>query len=63
MNREERRNMIRTIPGYRKILAETASKAVSDLEESFKKRWEEDDDSLNYGQKDYIEDNDEDLNC
>ena len=42
------------IPGYRKVLKSTTEKATKDLEEMFRKKWKEnDDETLNEGEKDY----------
>lgn len=49
MNRAERRRMMKTIPGYKDALKGATQKTVDGLEEMFKKRWEEDDETLNDG--------------
>lgn len=57
---------MKKIPGYKNILKETAEKAVNDLEKTFQSQWEKKDSSsqrdetLNNGEKDYLEDNRED---
>lgn len=60
MNREQRRRLIRKIPEYKKILKSTTKKSVEDLEEALKKKWGQDDESLNYGNKSYEYNNSED---
>ena len=53
MNRATRRKAMK-IPGYRKVLKSTTEKATKDLEEMFRKKWKEnDDETLNEGEKDY----------
>lgn len=44
MNRAERRKMMKTIPGYKKVLKSATEKAVDDLEMMFKQNWEKDND-------------------
>lgn len=62
MNRAERRKMMKTIPGYKNVMKEATQKAVDDLEKMFQKSWEEDDETLNDGESNYDEDDDDDLN-
>lgn len=45
MNRAERRRMMKKNPHYRKMVKRTVKKAVQDLEESFKKKWRENDEN------------------
>lgn len=60
MNRAERRKMMRKYPAYRHAVKDAAKKSVNDLEEMFRKKWEEDDSTMNdgelYGRPDYSED-------
>lgn len=60
MNREERRRMMKKNPAYRHAIKTAAKKSVEDLEEMFRKKWQEDDETLNngeiYGRPDYGED-------
>lgn len=49
MNRAQRRMMMKTIPGYKDALKDATEKAVEDLEQMFKKQWDEDDETLNDG--------------
>ena len=44
MNRAERRKMMKTVPGYKKVLKSATEKAVDDLEMMFKQNWEKDND-------------------
>lgn len=60
MNRVERRKMMKTIPGYKKALKSTTEKAVDDLETMFRRNWEEDDETLNNGERSYDDDDGED---
>ena len=55
MNREQRRKMMKKIPGYKKTLATAAENAVNDLEKAFMQRWT-DDETLNDGKDDYKDD-------
>ena len=61
MNREEKRKMMKTIPGYKKALKSAAEKAVDDLEVMFKQNWEEDDETLNNGEESYDDDEEDDI--
>jgi len=60
MNRAERRKMMKTIPGYKKVLKSVTEKAVDDLETMFKQNWEKDSEMLNNGEGSYDNDNGED---
>ena len=60
MNRAERRKMMKTIPGYKKVLKSVTEKAVDDLETMFRRNWEEDDETLNNGEGSYDDDDGED---
>ena len=53
MNRAERRKMMKTVPGYKKVLKSVTEKAVDDLEVMFKRNWKEDDETLNNGEGSY----------
>lgn len=53
--------MIKKIPQYRKILKSSTQKSMGELEEALKKKWEEDDDSLNYGEIEYEENSDDEF--
>ena len=44
MNRAERRKMMKTVPGYKKVLKSATKKAVDNLEMMFKQNWEKDND-------------------
>ena len=55
MNREQRRKMMKKIPGYRKTVETAAENAVNDLEKAFMQRWT-DDETLNDGKDDYKDD-------
>lgn len=59
MNRAERRKMMKTIPGYKKVLKSVTEKAVDDLETMFRRNWEEDDETLNNGEGSYDDDDDD----
>lgn len=57
MNRAERRKMMKTVPGYKKVLKSATGKAVDNLEMMFKQNWEKDNDeerNYNNGGKDNI---------
>lgn len=57
MNRAERRKMMKTVPGYKKVLKSATGKAVDNLEMMFKQNWEKDSDeerNYNNGGKDNI---------
>ena len=60
MNRAERRKMMKTVPGYKKVLKSATEKAVDDLEMMFRRNWEEDDETLNNGEGSYNDDGGED---
>ncbi len=47
MNRAERRKMMKTVPGYKKVLKSVTEKAVDNLEMMFKQNWEKDSKTLN----------------
>lgn len=49
MNRAERRYMMKTVPGYKKVLKTATEKAVDDLKEMFMRKW--DDETLNEGKE------------
>lgn len=55
MNREQRRKMMKKIPGYKKTVETVAENAVNDLEKAFMQRWT-DDETLNDGKDDYKDD-------
>ena len=61
MNRAERRKMMKTIPGYKKVLKSVTEKAVDDLETMFRRNWEEDDETLNNGEGSYDDDGENDI--
>lgn len=61
VNRAQRRRVIKKIPQYRKVLKDSTQKSMDELEQALKKKWEEDDDSLNYGEINYEEDNDDEF--
>lgn len=44
MNRAERRKMMKTVPGYKKVLKSATEKAVDNLEMMFKQNWEKNND-------------------
>lgn len=55
MNREQRRKMMKKIPGYKKTVETAAENAVNDLEKAFMQRWINDE-TLNDGKGDYEDD-------
>lgn len=61
MNRADRRYMIKKMPGYKKVLKSAAEKAVDDLEVMFKHNWEKDDETLNEGEKDYLDNGEDEI--
>ena len=61
MNRAERRKMMKTIPGYKKALKSATEKTVDDLEMMFRRNWEEDDETLNNGERSYDDDGEDDI--
>ena len=61
MNRAERRKMMKTIPGYKKVLKSVTEKAVDDLETMLRRNWEEDDETLNNGEWSYDDDGEDDI--
>ena len=61
MNRAERRKMMKTVPGYKKVLKSVTEKAVDDLETMFRRNWEEDDETLNNGEGSYDDDGEDDI--
>ena len=61
MNRAERRKMIKTIPGYKKVLKSVTKKTVNNFETMFKQNWEEDDETLNDGERGYDDDGEDDI--
>ena len=56
MNREQRRKMMKKIPGYKKTVETAADQAISGLEKVFMQRWAVDDETLNDGKDDYKND-------
>lgn len=50
MNREERRKMMKKIPGYKKIVKTATNDAVDKLEEMFRKNWDNNDSNMNNGE-------------
>lgn len=54
MNREQRRKMMKKIPGYKNTVETAAEDAIRGLEKVFEKRW--DDETLNEGKNDYQDD-------
>lgn len=66
MNRSQKRAIMKKIPGYKNVLKEATEKAVNDLEKTFQSQWEKKDsppqrdETLNNGERDYLEDNGED---
>ena len=56
MNRAERRKMMKTVPGYKKVLKSVTEKAVDNLEMMFKQNWEKDSETLNDGEGNYDND-------
>lgn len=65
MNRKARRKVIKDIFDYRGLLKEASIDAVNSLEAAFKKKWEADDETLNNGDIEVIEDDGSDdiYNC
>jgi len=61
VNRAERRRMMKKFPGYRKALKEASQKTVDNLEEMFRRRWNNDDETLNDGEKNYDDDGEDDI--
>lgn len=55
MNREQRRKMMKKIPGYKKTVKTAAQEALDGLEKTFMQRWA-DDETLNDGKGDYEDD-------
>lgn len=62
MNRAARRKLMKNNPSYRKALKTTAKQAVNNLEEMFKVHWnqQENDATLNCGEYEYGDDDEED---
>lgn len=54
MNREQRRKMMKKIPGYKKTVETAVDDAMGGLEKVFEKRW--DDETLNEGKDNYQDD-------
>lgn len=54
MNREQRRKMMKKIPGYKKTVETAVDDAVKGLKKVFEKRW--DDETLNEGKDNYQDD-------
>ena len=54
MNREQRRKMMKKIPGYKKTVETAVDDAIKGLEKVFEKRW--DDETLNGGKDNYQDD-------
>ena len=65
MNRKARRKVIKDIFDYRGLLKEASTDAVNSLEAAFKKKWEADDETLNDGDIEVINDDGSDdiYNC
>ena len=65
MNRKARRKVIKDIFDYRGLLKQASTDAVNSLEAAFKKKWEADDETLNDGDIEVIEDDGSDdiYNC
>ena len=65
MNRKARRKVIKDIFDYRGLLKEVSTDAVNSLEAAFKKKWEADDETLNNGDIEVIDDDGSDdiYNC
>ena len=61
MNREKKKKMMKTIPGYKKTLKSVTEKAVDNLETMFKRNWEKDDETLNNEEGSYDDDGEEDI--
>ena len=55
MNREQRRKMMKKIPGYKKTVETAAQEALDGLEKTFMQR-RADDETLNDGKGDYEDD-------
>lgn len=53
--------MMKKFPGYRKALKEASQKTVDNLEEMFRRRWNNDDETLNDGEKNYDDDGEDDI--
>ena len=45
--------MMKKYPVYRKALKQAAAAATEDMEKVFQKKWQEDDETLNLGERDY----------
>lgn len=65
MNRKTRRKIIKDIFDYRELLKEASTDAFNSLETAFKKKWEADDETLNDGDIEVIDDDGSDdiYNC
>lgn len=65
MNRKARRKVIKDIFDYRGLLKEASADAFNSLETAFKKKWEADDETLNDGDIEVIDDDGSDdiYNC
>lgn len=65
MNRKARRKVIKDIFDYRGLLKEASADALNSLEAAFKKKWEADDETLNDGDIEVIDDDGSDdiYNC
>lgn len=61
MNRAERRKIMKKAPIYRETIKTAAKMATDNLEDIFKKKWEENDETLNEGRKDYNDDGEDDI--
>ena len=53
--------MMKTIPGYKKVLKSVTEKAVDDLETMFRRNWEENDETLNNGEGSYNDGGEDDI--
>ena len=60
MNRAERRKIMKKAPIYRETVKTAAKMATDNLEDIFKKKWEENDETLNEGEWSYNDDDGED---
>lgn len=65
MNRKARRKVIKDIFDYRELLKKTSTDAVNSLEAALKKKWEADDETLNDGDIEVIDNDGSDdvYNC
>lgn len=65
MNRKMKRKVIKDIFDYRDMVKKTSTDAFNSLEAAFKKKWEADDETLNDGDIEVIDDDGSDdiYNC